>query len=315
MSLKDNEQSNARPDDDARMNPMEEYLAQSRRDPELAIPIHEVARFMGRSLQIEDEGERRDIDAFKTRSITIGMDEEEYSGSLLEVTRKSQRARKQTSKGMQYHVSIMKEKRNKMHSRLTRKSTAVQDLLYTSRNIVAVEEEMGQYNDILKMLMSLNDEYAKMLDAEEQIKNDEWVELLDEEVFNFKRGINIWLKNAEEDQSLKASSKFAEKISSKKSIKSSSSKTLCSSIKTMDSHARKLLEKAKLAELLAEESFLERRQQAKNEAQRLKIQEELAKAKARSQVYEDLPTDKLKIPDDKGVNENIEKYRSSCNRG
>ena len=46
-------------------------------------------------------------------------------------------------------------------------------------------------------------------------------------------------------------------------------------------------EKAKLAELLAEESFLMKRQIAENEAERLKVQEMVAKAKARAKVYEE----------------------------
>ena len=45
--------------------------------------------------------------------------------------------------------------------------------------------------------------------------------------------------------------------------------------------------KAKLAELLAEESFLMKRQIAKIEAERLKVQEMVAKAIARAKVYEE----------------------------
>ena len=45
--------------------------------------------------------------------------------------------------------------------------------------------------------------------------------------------------------------------------------------------------KAKLAKLMAEAEFLEKRQQAENEAQKLKIEEKFAKAKVGSQVFED----------------------------
>ena len=45
-------------------------------------------------------------------------------------------------------------------------------------------------------------------------------------------------------------------------------------------------EKAKLAELLAEESFLMKRQIADNESKRLKVQEMVTKAKARAKSYE-----------------------------
>ena len=44
-------------------------------------------------------------------------------------------------------------------------------------------------------------------------------------------------------------------------------------------------EKAKLTKILAEAEFLKKTQLAENQAERLKIQEKLAKAKARSEVY------------------------------
>ena len=45
-------------------------------------------------------------------------------------------------------------------------------------------------------------------------------------------------------------------------------------------------EKAKLAELMAEVEFMQQRQMAENRAEQLRVQEKLAKAKARSEVYE-----------------------------
>ena len=47
-------------------------------------------------------------------------------------------------------------------------------------------------------------------------------------------------------------------------------------------------EKAKLAVLMAKAEFLEKRQQVEDEAQKLKIEEKLAKAKTRSQVFENM---------------------------
>ena len=45
-------------------------------------------------------------------------------------------------------------------------------------------------------------------------------------------------------------------------------------------------EKAKLAELMVELEFMQQRQMAKNRAEQLRFQEKLAKAKARSEVFE-----------------------------
>ena len=50
---------------------------------------------------------------------------------------------------------------------------------------------------------------------------------------------------------------------------------------------RAMDEKAKFAELLAEESFQMKRQIAENGTERLKVQEMVAKAKARAKVFEE----------------------------
>ena len=65
-------------------------------------------------------------------------------------------------------ISLMKEKRQKMYSRLLRKCGVVEDLLYSSRNMIAIKEEM--LNDMFKPLMSLHREYGAMLSEEEQMQ-------------------------------------------------------------------------------------------------------------------------------------------------
>ena len=75
----------------------------------------------------------------------------------------------------------MKEKRQKMYSRLLRKCSVVEDLLYSSRNVIAFEEEMSQLNDM----------FGAMLSEEEQIENGDWFDFVDEEVFTFKSKIKL----------------------------------------------------------------------------------------------------------------------------
>ena len=55
---------------------------------------------------------------------------------------RSQRSRELTSKGLEYKISLLKERREKTYSRLARKCNAVEDLLYSSKNKVVVEEDM-----------------------------------------------------------------------------------------------------------------------------------------------------------------------------
>ena len=56
------------------------------------------------------------------------------------------------------------EKRTKAMARFQRKARAIDDLLYSTTNHVAVKEELGQYSDIFKLL-STYEEYCKLVDA------------------------------------------------------------------------------------------------------------------------------------------------------
>ena len=148
--------------------------------------------------------------------------------------------------------------------------------------------------------MSLHKEYGAMLSEEEQVENDNWFDLVDEEVFAFQRKINFWLKKFKKDQrSYARSEESHSKGSSKKSVKSKMTKTSSSSSRSSGSKARALEEKAKFAELEAEKAFLVRRQMANNEAEKLKIQQMVAKARARTKIFEEPEIDNKFLHHDK----------------
>ena len=89
---------------------------------------------------------------------------------------------------------------------------------------------------------------------------------------------------------LSGKSRFLKGSSSKSNCNSSesdASRKSSRSSKFGDSKTRAVEEKAKLAEILAEESFLIKRQTAENEAERLNFQEIVAKAKVRAKVFEE----------------------------
>ena len=95
-------------------------------------------------------------------------------------------------------------------------------------------------------------------------------------VCTFKRKIHSWLRSAEtERKSSKGSSRSSE---------SRRSKSSGSSRKSQFSHARELEEKARIAELMKEAEYIHQRQFAENQAEMLKIQQEIAKSKARADV-------------------------------
>ena len=52
---------------------------------------------------------------------------------------RDQRTKKMTKKGLEYQISLMKEKRQNMYFRLLRKWGVVEDLPYSSRNMIAVK--------------------------------------------------------------------------------------------------------------------------------------------------------------------------------
>ena len=103
---------------------------------------------------------------------------------------RGQRKKKSTIKGTEYKISLKKERRNKVYARLIRKCAVIDDLFYSSRNITAVQEEMCQFNDQLKLLMSWHKEIHEMLEEEEEEKkeSDEWINMMDEQDQLQKKG-------------------------------------------------------------------------------------------------------------------------------
>ena len=97
---------------------------------------------------------------------------------------------------------------------------------------------------------------------------------------NFKHKIGSWLRDSTDKSSSKASWKGSSRSKkSSRSNKSSSSSKSSTKLKLLE-------EKAKVAELEAEATFLLEKQKAENQVKILQIQGEVARAKARARVYE-----------------------------
>ena len=125
----------------------------------------------------------------------------------------------------------------------------------------AVQEEMSQCNDQLRLLMSLHVEIHTILEVEEEKKeSDRWIDKMNKQIFNFKGQVQTWLKNTEKDRiSFQSNNSHLSRQSSLKtrsSSKSNASKRSNCSYKSDNSKTRAAEEKAKIAELLAGESFL-----------------------------------------------------------
>ena len=78
-----------------------------------------------------------------------------------------------TMKGLLHKKNTLRERRRKINSRLIRKYGTIEDFLYSSTNKVAVEKAMNQFNDLLKMLIDIHQDYNQLLDDDEREKNDD----------------------------------------------------------------------------------------------------------------------------------------------
>ena len=139
-----------------------------------------------------------ETEGIKPMEFHIKADDEDAAGSNqvgIAVSRPS-RARQLTEKGRKYQAELVLEKRTKAMTRLQRKARAIDDLLYSATNHVAVKEELGQYSDIFKLL-STYEEYCELVDADDQKHQVNWFDELDQDAFNFKHKILNWLKESD----------------------------------------------------------------------------------------------------------------------
>ena len=61
--------------------------------------------------------------------------------------------KKMTEKEFQFQISNLLEDISSINRRMIRKSGAVNDLLYSVKNSITVEEELAQFDDLFKQLM------------------------------------------------------------------------------------------------------------------------------------------------------------------
>ena len=145
-----------------------------------------------------------------------------------------------------------------LNRRIIRKSSIVDSLLYSSRNVEAVREQMLQIDDMFKQKMEVHKEYNSLLPLEVQEDDEKWFDNIDTDMLVFKQKIHNWIKEAKQERHAEMKEKAS--VKSKKSHKSSSrSSTSSRSSRTKSSRSdRALKEKLKMAELQAATEFMEK---------------------------------------------------------
>ena len=134
-----------------------------------------------------------------------------------------------------------------------------------------------------------------MLQPDAQETDEKQFDDVEHNLCAFKQKIHNWMKDAEVEKKAAVSSRLSDMSAgrrtssfrsiSKYSSRSSSKKSTNSSHKS-SREDRALEEKIKIAELIAEVQFMEKRQTLEQPAQRLKIASEVAKSKARMKLLE-----------------------------
>ena len=188
------------------------------------------------------------------------------------------RNRKQTEKGLAYSLGILFDKRKRLLSRLERKSENIIGLM-EKLNVRAISEEFKQYEDLLKLFLDVHYEYHGKLEESQQEADDFWFDEVDQEIFTFKHSVINYLQENEEVMSKRSGSSRKTKSSSGSSSKS---RSLRKSIKE-----QVINEKMKLAELEALASCRKQHKIRQLAVEDLKLEDELAKAKARVKVIQE----------------------------
>ena len=169
-----------------------------------------------------------------------------------------------TKKGKQYRASILDRKKKALVSRINRKMSDIDVLLYTHENNVTVKQELQQLNDVFKLIDEIN--WVGW-----QVYWRHVVQWLDK-VFAFKHRIHNWLKEGGKLLKFERKSKSSRKSSTLSGSKSLKSNSTSSSRSSKLSAREKAIqeEKVRVAELQTEASFMKKKRDAEWQAELLR---------------------------------------------
>ena len=167
----------------------------------------------GRSLQLDETLlEENNVDKVLGTSLVDGLNFEadEATSKIVDDGAPAVRSRlaeiepgkrksKPTERWLAYQTSQLEERR-KLHSRLLRKSSAVDELLYSVRNVEAVKQQMLQIDGVFKMLIEVHRKYNSLLPLEMQEQDEDWFHDINEKMMPFKNKIHNWIRDPDHER-------------------------------------------------------------------------------------------------------------------
>ena len=100
------------------------------------------------------------------------------------------RKKKDTARWLEYQSFQLEEKRNRLYGRLIRKSNAVNELLYSPRNVEVVREQILQVDDLFKTVTGVHKEYNALLPVEQQDTVEDWFDEINASMLQFKQKVH-----------------------------------------------------------------------------------------------------------------------------
>ena len=142
------------------------------------------------SNQLDDQDENVKVENIRRsrseNAISQGRDE----------TYVEKRKHKPTPRWLQYQSDQLQERRTMLNRRIIRKTSAVDSLLHSSRNVETVREQMLQIDDMFKRMMEVHKEYNSLLPLEVQEDYEKWFDDIDVDMLVFKQKIHNWIKRS-----------------------------------------------------------------------------------------------------------------------
>ena len=130
-----------------------------------------------------------------------------------------------------------------------------------------MKEKLGHFDDVFKLLTEVHQHHCKLLSEEDQHADNQWFEDVDKMVFSFKHRVYNWIRENEENKKL--SSEYSAK--SRSSGRSSGTRSTSSS--KSSTKERVIKQKLKMAELIIEASFIEKKHTNRYQAEKWDLEE------------------------------------------